>query len=184
MRALRIATLLLVVISLLGGTTVAVMAALEDGDDSIRSVAGTVAVQQLPGGTFDIDDRIFQYRAYQVAGSMHQVSDPRLAGYLLSEWNWDVQSSGDRPVPTWGNIVIAGDDGAWRGDFTGIRDSDFEPIGLRAVLFGEGPGQPSVLRFDRPDRRDAPIDQGESGVQSLHPSHRDVRMQKLLEDLR
>ena len=138
MRALRMATLLVVMLSLLGGTTVAVMAATDDVDRSIRAVAGKLDVHQLPGGTFDVEDRVFQYREFPVAGSTPHVSDPRLSGYLLSEWNWDVQSSGDRPVPAWGSIVIDGEAGSWRGDFSGIRESDFEPVGIRAVLFGDG----------------------------------------------
>jgi hypothetical protein len=138
MRALRITTLLVVMLSLLGGASAAVLATTDEVDHSITAVAGKLDVHQLPGGTFDVEDRVFQYREYPVAGSTHHVSDPRLSGYLLSEWNWDVQSSGDRPVPAWGRIVINGEDGTWSGDFCGIRQSDFEPIGIRAVLYGDG----------------------------------------------
>lgn len=142
MRALRVATLLLAILSLVLGTAVAALATTTEDDSiddySIRSVAGKLEVHQLPGGTFAVQDRVFQYRDYPVAGSTHHVSDQRLNGYLISEWNWDVQSSGDRPVPAWGSIVIHGDDGSWSGQFTGIRESDFEPIGIRAVLFGDG----------------------------------------------
>ena len=138
MRALRTAVALLAVLSLMGGTTLAATASATDDDWSIQSVAGTLAVHQLPGGTFDVEDRVFQYREYPVAGSTHHVNDARLAGYLLSEWNWDVQSSGDRPVPAWGTITIDGPDGSWNGDFTGIRENDFEPIGIRALLMGDG----------------------------------------------
>jgi hypothetical protein len=137
MRALRIGTLMLAIVALVGGATVAAVAA-DDADRSIGPVAGTLAVHQLPGGTFDVQDRVFQYREYPVAGSTHMVSDPRLSGYLLSEWNWDVQSTGDRPVPAWGSMTIQGDGGTWSGDFTGIRKSDLQPIGVRAVLFGDG----------------------------------------------
>ena len=135
MRALRIATLLTAVLFLLGGSTFVAGA---ETDRSIGPVAGTLAVHQLPGGRFDVEDRVFQYRDYAVAGSAHHISDPRLSGYLLSEWNWDVQSSGDVPIPAWGTMAIEGADGSWKGDFTGIRPSDFSPIGIRAVLFGEG----------------------------------------------
>lgn len=138
MRALRIAILPIAILSLLGGTTAAAMAAPADMDSQIAPVAGTLAVHQLPGGTFDVDDRVFQYREYPVAGSTHHVSDSRLNGYMLSEWNWDVQASGDQPVPAWGTISIDGDNGTWSGDFSGIQPSDFEPIGVRAVLFGDG----------------------------------------------
>lgn len=138
MRVQRTAALLLTTLLLLGGTVLAESTTSEDTDRSIRAVAGRLDVHQLPGGTFAVEDRVFQYRDYPVAGSTHHVSDPRLSGYLLSEWNWDVQSSGDRPVPAWGRIVIDGRAGSWSGEFTGIRESDFEPIGIRAVLFGDG----------------------------------------------
>jgi len=138
MRAPRTATTLLAVLSLLGGTTMAAVAGTTDRDHSIGSVAGTFTVHQLPGGTFDVDNRVFQYREFPVGGSVHHLSDSRLNGDLLSEWNWDVQSSGDQPVPAWGNMTIDGVGGSWSGDFTGIRPSFFEPIGIRAVLFGEG----------------------------------------------
>jgi hypothetical protein len=138
MRVLRVVTLLLATLSLLAGSAVAASATTEETDHSITAVAGRLDVHQLPGGAFEVEDRVFHYRAYPVAGSTHHVSDPRLSGYLLSEWNWDVQASGDRPVPAWGSMVIAGQDGSWSGDFTAIRESDFEPIGIRAVLFGEG----------------------------------------------
>ena len=70
--------------------------------------------------------------------SAHHLSDSRLDGYLLSEWNWDVQASGDRPIPAWGTISIGGENGSWSGAFSGIRQSDFEPVDVRAVLFGDG----------------------------------------------
>lgn len=138
MRALRVATLLLATLSLLGGTAAATLATTAEEDHSISAVAGKLDVHQLPGGTFGVQDRVFQYRDYPVAGSTHSVSDPRLSGYLLSEWNWDVQASGDRPVPAWGNIVINGEEGSWSGQFTAIKENQFEPIGIRAVLFGDG----------------------------------------------
>ena len=137
MRAMRIATLLLVVLSLMGGTSAMVMATTGE-TDAIREVAGSLEVHRLPGGTFDVEDRVFQYRDYSVAGSGHHMSDPRLAGYLVSDWSWDVQSSGDQPIPAWGTIAIEGADGSWRGDFTGIRASDYVPVDVRAVLFGDG----------------------------------------------
>ena len=52
MRAVRIATLLFVVLSLIGGTTAAAFAAAPDSDRSIGPVTGRLSVQQLPGGTF------------------------------------------------------------------------------------------------------------------------------------
>ena len=138
MRALRIATFLIAVLSLLGGSTMAAMAATAETDGPIGPVVGSYTVQPMPGGTFEVDDRVFQYRDFQVGGSAHHLSDPRLRGDLLSEWNWDVLSAGDQPVPAWGTITIAGDDGTWSGDFSGIRPSYFEPVGIRAVLYGDG----------------------------------------------
>jgi hypothetical protein len=35
-------------------------------------------------------------------------------------------------------MTIKGDDGSWSGEFSAIRESDFQPIDIRAVLFGEG----------------------------------------------
>ena len=138
MRALRTATLLIAVLSLVGGTTSAAMARSDEADGPIGPVVGSYTVQQMPGGSFDVDDRVFQYREFQVGGTGHQMSDPRLSGELTSEWNWDVMSTGNQPVPAWGTITIARDDGTWSGEFSGIRPSYFEPIGIRAVLFGEG----------------------------------------------
>jgi hypothetical protein len=66
-------------------------------------VAGTLEIHQLPGGTFTVEDRVFQYREYVMAGSSHHVSDPSLNGYLVADWNWDVQASG----------VELGFDGTW-----------------------------------------------------------------------
>jgi hypothetical protein len=138
MRAVRIAGLLFVILSLIGGTAVAAIAATPDTEHSIVPVAGRLTVQQLPGGTFDVEDRVFQYREFPVAGSSHLVSDSRLSGYMLSEWNWDVQASGNQPVPAWGTMTIKGDDGSWTGEFTAIQSSGFQPIDVRAVLFGDG----------------------------------------------
>ena len=138
MRALRIATLLIAVLSLMGGTTVARLATTPDEGYVIGPVAGTLAVQQLPGGTFGVEGRIFQYREFPVAGSAHHISDGRLDGSLLAKWSWDIESSGNRPVPAWGTMTIDGVDGSWSGNFTGIRPTYYEPIDVRALLYGEG----------------------------------------------
>lgn len=138
MRALRIATMLLSVLALSVGSAVAAAATDQASDITITPVAGTLTVHQLPGGTFDVENRIFQYRDFPLAGSSDQMTDTRLDGDLLSEWSWDVQASGDRPVPAWGTITIHGEDGSWSGDFTGIRKRESQPLGMRALLFGEG----------------------------------------------
>ncbi len=137
MRAPRIISSLLLVLCLIAAPAAGAVAA-TDTPGAIARVAGMLDVHRLPGGTFDVEDRVFQYRGYPMAGSGVHVSDPRLAGYILSDWNWDVQASGDQPIPAWGSITIAAADGNWQGDFTGIRQSDFQPVGLRAMLFGDG----------------------------------------------
>jgi hypothetical protein len=138
MRALRIAAFLIVAISLMAGTTAVAGGASTEQIGSIREVAGSVDVHRVPGGTFDVMDRVFQYRSFPVAGSGDQLTDPRLSGAFTSDWNWDVLASGGQPVPAWGHITIDGPDGTWQGEFTGIRPADFEPVAVRALLFGDG----------------------------------------------
>jgi len=138
MRALRVITPLLMVFSLLAGTNAAVLASPAEPAAQVRPVAGTLDVHQLPGGTFAVEDRVFQYRQYVMAGPALHFSDPTLGGYLIADWNWDVRASGDQPVPAWGQITIAGEDGSWSGSFSGIRASDYQPLDLRTVLFGAG----------------------------------------------
>jgi hypothetical protein len=137
MRALRIATLVLAVLSLIGGTPAMAIATTEPAPP-IQQVNAVIDVYPLPGGTFDVDNRVFQYREYPVAGSLRRVDDPRLFGEFTSDWNWDVRASGDQPVPAWGTMKIDTADGTWEGAFTGIRPTDYEPVGVRALLFGDG----------------------------------------------
>ena len=136
MRTRRITASVLLILSLMVAPALAPSAIASDTPEPIGHVMGTLDVHQLPGGTFAVEDRVFQYRDFHVAGSGHLFSDPRLSGYLISDWNWDVQASGDRPIPAWGHIEIATPDGSWEGDFTGIRRSDYEPVDIRALLFG------------------------------------------------
>ena len=136
MRTRRITASILLVLSLTVVPALTPVAIASGTPEPIGQVMGTLDVHQLPGGTFDVENRVFQYRDFHVAGSGHQFSDPRLSGYLISDWNWDVQSSGGRPIPAWGHIEIATPDGSWAGDFTGIRRSDYEPVAIRALLFG------------------------------------------------
>ena len=137
MRALRITTLMLATICLVavGSATVAATA---DTPKPMGAVTGTFDIQRMPGGYLEVVDRVHHYRDFALAGSAMDLSDPRLIGDLVSEWNWDVASSGDQPVPAWGTITIAAQDGTWEGAFSGIRQSDNDPFGVRAMLFGDG----------------------------------------------
>jgi hypothetical protein len=138
MRTLRTAVLALAVLSLLLGSSIAAIAQTTDTTQRIGHVSGSFDIQQLVGGSFAVDDGVFQYRDYSLGGPMWRVSDPRLRGFVNSDWNWDVEASGGQPVPAWGTMTISADDGAWEGTFTGVRYADFQPVDVRAFLSGEG----------------------------------------------
>jgi hypothetical protein len=138
MRTLRTTALVLAILSLLFGSSVAMVAETPDTTQPVGHVSGSFDVQQLPGGSFTVDDRVFQYRDYPLSGSVWRLSDPRLRGFVISDWNWDVQASGNQPVPAWGSMTISADDGTWEGTFTGVRYGDFQPVEVRAFLIGEG----------------------------------------------
>ena len=138
MQTLRAVTVVWATLSLLVGPA-GVTAGQEDETRSMAShVAGSLEVRMLPGGSFDVQDRVFQYRHYPMSGRLWEVSDSRLAGYIMSDWSWDVSAHGGDPKPAWGTIAIAADDGGWTGDFTGVQYRDFEPVALHASLVGEG----------------------------------------------
>jgi hypothetical protein len=143
MRTRSILSLFLVIPLLVAGSAVAVVAtgdspvATGDSPYALRTVGGALDVQPLPGGTFDVQDRVFRYREFPVSGAAI-LNDPRLNGDLTAEWNWDVYARGGQPIPSWGTITIEGDAGSWRGDFTGIRVGDFQPVSVRTMLIGEG----------------------------------------------
>ena len=139
MRTLRTATLLLASLVLVLGSTAVAATKDEETVSPIVPVTGSLDVEWLPGGTFDVQDRVFQYRDYAVGGSTGHLSDPRLAGYLTADWSWDVFASGDQPMPAWGTLTIAAGDGVWEGTFTGIRQDDLGIVDVRAFLFGSGP---------------------------------------------
>jgi hypothetical protein len=138
MRALRMILPVLVALSLSVGSSVAVLATSPVVETHITPVSGSIEVNQLPGGTWDVEDRVYRYRDFPLSGNAVRVDDPRLAGYMLSDWNWDVAASGKQPVPAWGTMEIAATDGSWKGAFSGIRRGDFAPIAVRAILFGDG----------------------------------------------
>jgi hypothetical protein len=137
MRTLRIATALLSASTLILGST-AVVVASDDEISAILPVTGTLEVGWQPGGTFDVQDRVFQFRDYAVGGSTEGLSDPRLVGQVEAGWSWDVQASGDQPMPAWGTMTISVGDGSWSGTFTGIRRDDLAAVAVRAFLFGTG----------------------------------------------
>jgi len=137
MRTLRVFTFLLAATTLVLGSWAAVVA--EDDEVSpILPVTGTFEVALQPGGTFDVQDRVFQYRDYPVGGSTEGLSDPRLSGQVEAGWSWDVHALGDQPIPAWGTMTINTGDGSWSGTFTGIRRDDFDDVAVRAFLFGTG----------------------------------------------
>ncbi|MFV2063099.1 MAG: hypothetical protein ACC726_06235 [Chloroflexota bacterium] len=139
MRALRIALVVLVVLAVSIGSAVAAVGSSPEDQPSLNHVTGSLIVDpQTSGGTFHIQDRVFQYRDYPIAGSELTFSDPRLDGELRSNWNWDIHSSGSQPVPSWGTMRISADENAWEGTFTGIRSADGQPFVVRAILFGQG----------------------------------------------
>ena len=138
MRTLRMASFSLVILSLVIGSSIGATATTEEPLSPISHVTGSLEVDQLPGGTFAVQDRVFQYRDYAMNASGARISDPRLAGRVLSDWNWDVHASGALPVPAWGTMSISTADGSWEGTFTGIKRGDVEPMGVRAFLLGEG----------------------------------------------
>jgi hypothetical protein len=138
MRTLRRVTVLLAALAMaLGPGAVTTIA--DEVDSPIAPVTGSIDVGWLPGGSFDVQGRVFQYRDYAVGGSTAALSEPRLAGDLTADWSWDVYATGDRPAPAWGTMTIESGDGRWEGTFTGLRYDDFDTVGVRAFLFGSGP---------------------------------------------
>ena len=119
-----------------------------DTTERLGRVAGSLRLHQLPGGTFTVDAGVLQYRNYPAAGTLWRVNDQRVAGFILSDWNWDVHAGGGRPAPAWGTMTISADYGTWEGTFSGIRRSDFEPVDLRASLLGEGAYDGLVATLD------------------------------------
>jgi len=139
MRAMRIASVSLVVLALILGSAVAVTSSSIETQLPISKVTGTLTVEpQMPGGSWEVQDRIFQYRDFPISASGLTFSDPRLDGELQSNWNWDIQASGSQPVPSWGTMRIATDESVWEGKFTGIKRGDGAPVTIRAFLMGEG----------------------------------------------
>ena len=137
MRTLRTTALALAVLSLLLSSSMATLAETTDTTPRIGHVGGSLNVSQLPGGDWTVEDRTYRYRAFPTSGSLWRVSDQRLAGHVISDWNWDVDAGGVHPSPVWGTMSISGDDGAWTGAFRGVRYSDFVPVEVRATLLGE-----------------------------------------------
>ena len=122
----------------------------------MQQVTGSMVLGPSQGlGDFAVEDRIWQFRAVPRSAAPLATNDLRINGSLDSTWNYDIHPSGQMPVPAWGEMRIAvpafaglelhdlaiGVDlgeGAWVGDFTGIRYADHEPFNVRAFLMGEG----------------------------------------------
>jgi hypothetical protein len=138
MRAVRTTRFVAVTLALTLGTSVATVTANQSEEPlSVRGVVGAVELDPPASlGGFTAIEGIHQHRDIPVTGSQIITDDLRLRGPLHASMNYDVQSSGQEPVPAWGTISI--DEGAWTGTFTGIRDRDFEPFAVRAFLVGNG----------------------------------------------
>jgi hypothetical protein len=131
------AVVLFAATTLVLGSWVAVVAKDEE-ISPIAQVMGRFEVAWQPGGTFDVRDRVFQYRGFLVGGSTGDLTDPRLAGQVEADRSWDVAASGDQPMPARGTMTIDAADGSWDGTFTGIRHGDLDDVAVRAFLFGTG----------------------------------------------
>jgi len=139
MRTIRTASIALVALALLLGSVVAATGSSLETQLPISQVTGTLTVEpQMPGGSWEVQDRIFQYRDFPISATGLTFSDPRLDGELQSNWNWDIHGSGSQPVPSWGTMRITTDENAWEGTFTGIKHGDGAPVAIRAFLIGEG----------------------------------------------
>lgn len=138
MRTLRAGAVVGAALALFLCSGFAAHAQADEAGPAVSHVAGSLEVRLLPGGTFDVEDRVYQYRHFPMGGSLWHVSDHRLAGHVLSDWSWDVEAHGGEPVPSWGTITITRADGGWEGSFSGIQYRDFEPVAVHADLIGSG----------------------------------------------
>jgi hypothetical protein len=139
MHAIRTTRFIAAMLAFVLGTSVGAVAANQSEQPlSVRGVVGAVELDPPASlGSFSVVESIHQYRDIPVTGSQVITDDVRLSGRLDATFNYDVQASGTEPVPAWGTLSV--DDGVWVGTFTGIRDRDFEPFGVRAFLVGTGP---------------------------------------------
>ena len=161
MRALRRAPCIGFALALALGASVAADTPADEVERLLpmQHVTGSIVLDPSESqGDFSVEGRIFQHRGVPVSGVSSEMDDPRLGGHLESTWNWDIHASGTAPVAAWGGmrIVVPAlaeikylgygqttvetglDEGAWVGDFTGIRRADGEPFAVRAFLMGEG----------------------------------------------
>lgn len=138
MLAMRTARFVAATLALtLATSTVAVAAAPADQMPPVHGVVGAVELDAPTSfGTFAVVEGIHQHRDIPVTGRDILTDDGRLNGRLDATFNYDVDRSGQEPVPAWGTLTI--DDGAWTGTFTGLRRSDFEPFEINAFLVGTG----------------------------------------------
>ena len=80
MRTLRTATLILTTLALAAGSATMGLAkeAKTDGAvDPITHVTGSLDVDWLPGGTFDVQDRVFQYRRVGPGNWVQEIAFPK-----------------------------------------------------------------------------------------------------------
>lgn len=177
MRALRTAPVVGFTLALFLGASVNAQTPVYDVEQlqPMQYVTGSIVLDRPESaGVFSVSGPVYQHRDVPESGSALTMNDPRMAGSVESTWNWDIHASGKLPVPAWGtmridvppigSVVLGGDDGttvevglgegAWVGDFTGIRSADGEPFRVRAFLFGEGAyeGLCAMLDIEADDR--------------------------------
>ncbi len=161
MRALRSGAVLSFALAVMLAPSVTAENPVYDVDElgPMQAITGSVILETPRSlGVFSASEGIHHHRDVPITGAPIVMNDPRLSGNLESTWNWDIDSSGTIPVPAWGTMRIevpavntvrpSGDgsasvevglaEGAWSGDFTGIRRADGEPFAVRAFLLGEG----------------------------------------------
>jgi hypothetical protein len=138
MRVNRTPRLVVATLALVLGASAATVAASPDEQHlAVDGVLGAVELDPPTSfGAFAVVDEMYQHRGIPVTGDQIFANDARLMGSLAATMNFDIDRSGQQPVPAWGSMSI--DDGAWSGTFTGIRREDFEPFEVRAFLVGSG----------------------------------------------
>jgi hypothetical protein len=143
MRTLRLSLAGVVILSLVGGLSVAVVA--QDGADPLDPAYFTFTVGEPGewdvGESTDIDDMTTEVRGATVVGIPVEASDPRASGLLASAHNADSFESDDSGVRTATvSVRLVNDSGAWSGTSTGVTvlAEDAPRSTELTVLAGEG----------------------------------------------